>query len=205
MDSKKISVLVIEDHQMTLDGLSRWLNERPEFELVGKASNGPAAIKLIGSLNPDVILLDLHLPDASPEDMLESLTNQGRKIVVLSSESRQYFIELVLRSGVEAYLSKADDYECIANTIVKVAAGAAGIVSPLLSKAARMKFSAAEKEVLKLIARGLKYEDMAALRSTSVNTVRTQCVRLLTKLRLSTREQLISWAVQNGYGDSSDA
>ncbi|MBY0547667.1 MAG: response regulator transcription factor [Candidatus Obscuribacterales bacterium] len=190
---------------MTLDGLAGWLNERPEFELTGKATNGPAAIKLASTLNPDVILLDLHLPDASPEDMLESLANQGCKIVVLSSESRQYFIELVLRSGVGAYLSKADDYDCIARTIVQVAGGKSGIVSPLLSKPARMRFSAAEKEVLKLIARGLKYEDMAVVRSTSVNTVRTQCVRLLTKLRLSTREQLISWAVQNGYGDSSDA
>ena len=201
-NSKKTSVLVIEDHQMTLDGLSTWLNTHAEFELAGQARNGTEAVKLVSSLKPDVVLLDLHLPDTSPEDILECLSRQGCKVIVVSSESRQYFIELVIRVGAAAYLSKSDDYQRIAQTITRVASGETGIVSPILLQSRRPRFSAAEKKILQLIARGLKYEDMAVMRNTSVNTVRTQCVRLLTKLHLSTREQLFSWAVQNGYGDA---
>jgi len=89
----------------------------------------------------------------------------------------------------------------LADVIRKVARGEKGIVSEALTFDHR-KLTPSEQEVVQMLGRGMKYQDIADARNTSISTVRKQCEVLLLKLNLTTREQLIAWAVQNGFGSA---
>jgi DNA-binding NarL/FixJ family response regulator len=100
---------------------------------------------------------------------------------------------------VAAYLLKSERVSTVAATIRKVMAGETAIMSSELSVDYK-KITRSEHEVLAMLGKGLKYQDIADQRFTSVATARKQCETLLLKLDLETREQLIAWAVRNGYG-----
>jgi len=103
--------------------------------------------------------------------------------------------------GVSAYLLKSERLSILADVIRKVARGEKGIVSEALTFDHR-KLTPSEQEVVQMLGRGMKYQDIADARNTSISTVRKQCEVLLLKLNLTTREQLIAWAVQNGFGSA---
>jgi len=163
---------------------------------VGTAANSDDGLNLARNLRPDVILLDLHLPGASgPKSMIHAYCNiPGSRVVVFSGESRMAFIQTVLGMGVAGYLLKSENVPKVAETIRQVMAGKKSIISEELV-VDQTKVTKSEQEVLKMLARGMKYQ-----RATSPATVRKQCELLLLKLGLNSREELIAWAVENGYG-----
>ena len=109
------------------------------------------------------------------------------------------FIQSVLAMGVAAYLLKSERVATVADTIRQVMEGKTSLISSEVTKTYK-KITRAEMEVLSMLGRGMKYHEIAELRMTSVATARKQCETLLLKLGLETREQLIAWAVQNGFG-----
>lgn len=199
--SDRVRVLIVEDHQATLDGLALGLSREPDIEVVGSCLNGDEGLAMAAELNPDVVLLDLHLPGSlGPRSMIEAYSKlEGVRLVIFSAESRMAFIQTVLSMGVSAYLLKSERVNRVADTIRQVALGAGNIVSEQV-KGNWKKLTRSEDEVLSMLARGMKYQDIADVRSTSDKTVRKQCETLILKLGLGTREQLIAWAVENGYG-----
>ena len=200
--SERIKILIVEDHHVTLDGLHLGLSREADFEVVGTATTSDAGLKLANELGPDIVLLDLHLPGSTgPKTTVKSFCAvSGAQVVVFSGENRLAFIQTVLGLGVAGYLLKSESVALVADAIRQVIAGK----KPVLSKelvSGETKVTRSEQEVLKMLARGMKYSDIAERRQASPATVRKQCELLLLKLGLDSREQLIAWAVQNGYGN----
>jgi DNA-binding NarL/FixJ family response regulator len=200
-----ISVLIVEDHQATREGLAVALSRESDIEVVATAGTSDEGIELARQLQPAVILLDLHLPGSSgPKTMVKQFCDLlNSRIVVFSVENRQAFVRVVMSLGVAAYLLKSESLSKVADTIREVSAGKKNVRSDELAKDST-KITKSEEEVLKLIGKGLKYQDIAEQRFTSPNTVRKQCEMLLLKLGLTTREELIAWAVNNGYSSLED-
>ncbi|MBI4533417.1 MAG: response regulator transcription factor [Candidatus Melainabacteria bacterium] len=202
MVADPISVLIVEDHQVTLDGLKLGLSREPDLLVIGTATNSDEGLALAKQLRPDIILLDLHLPgSAGPKSAIQAFCSvPGSRVIVFSGESRLAFIQIVLRMGASGYLLKSENVGKVAETIRQIMSGKKAIISDEL-QVGETKVTKSEQEVLKMMARGMKYQDIADLRQTSPATVRKQCELLLLKLGLNSREELIAWAVQNGYGN----
>ncbi len=198
---EKISIVVVEDHQVTLEGLINGLSREPDLEVVGSSDNSDNGLTVTEQFRPDVVVLDLHLPGSlGPKAMIsEFLRYPQTRLVIFSAEGRQAFIQSVLSLGVSAYLMKSERIATVADTIRRVMKGEKNIVSDEITFD-RKKLTPSEQEVLHMLGRGMKYEEIAEERSTSMATARKQCEVLLLKLNLRNREQLIAWAVQNGYG-----
>ncbi|MCC6981443.1 MAG: response regulator transcription factor [Candidatus Melainabacteria bacterium] len=196
-----IKVVIIEDHQATLDGLSIGLSQESDIQVIATSLDGDEGYAIVEEMKPDVVLLDLHLPgSAGPRSMVEKFSQlKSTKLVIFSAESRMAFIQTVLAMGVQAYLLKSERVAKVSETIRRVMKGETGIVSEQV-KGNWKKLTRSEDEVLRMMAKGMKYQDIADARTTSITTVRKQCETLLLKLGLDTREQLIAWAVENGYG-----
>lgn len=199
--SESIRIVIIEDHQATLDGLAMGLSQESDICVIGTSLDGDEGLKMAEEMSPDVVLLDLHLPGSNgPRSMVEKFGQiKNAKLVIFSAESRMAFIQTVLSMGVHAYLLKSERVSKVADTIRRVMKGDTGIVSEQ-AKGNWKKLTRSEDEVLRMLARGMKYQDIADARTTSITTVRKQCETLLLKIGLETREQLIAWAVENGYG-----
>lgn len=199
--SESIRIVIIEDHQATLDGLAMGLSQESDICVIGTSLDGDEGLKMTEELSPDVVLLDLHLPGSNgPRSMVEKYSKiKDAKLVIFSAESRMAFIQAVLAMGVHAYLLKSERVSKVADTIRRVMKNESGIVSEQV-KGNWKKLTRSEDEVLRMLARGMKYQDIADARTTSITTVRKQCETLLLKIGLETREQLIAWAVENGYG-----
>ncbi len=199
-NDNKISLLLVEDHFVTMEGLCSWMEKTGDFRIVGQTSSAREAVELARKSHPDVTLLDLHLSDeTSIEETLKQLVQTGTKVVVFSAESRKYFVDLALHSGASGFVSKADDYGSISQAIKAAATGGAAYISPVVRRSKQGSFTSAEQQLLSMLARGMKYDDIAKVRLTSPHTVRKQCDRLQLKLRLTSREELIAWSVNNGY------
>lgn len=196
-----VNILIVEDHQATLEGLSAGLAREPGFNVVATSDNSDEALKLVDEKKPHVVLLDLHVPgERGPKSMIEEFCRiPDLKIVVFSAENRLAFVQTVLTMGVAAYLLKSERISKVAETIRAVVAGKTGMISDELASGFR-KLTPSEAEVLTMLGRGMKYQDIADVRFTTVATVRKQCETLQLKLGLDSREQLIAWAVKNGYG-----
>lgn len=196
-----IKILVVEDHHATLDGLELGLSRESDFQIVATSSNSDDGLDLARKHSPDIIVLDLHLPGSkAPKSMIKEYCNVPKsKLVIFSGENRVAFVQSVLSMGVAAYLLKSERVSTVAATIRKVMSGETAIMSSELSVDYK-KITRSEHEVLAMLGKGLKYQDIADQRFTSVATARKQCETLLLKLGLETREQLIAWAVRNGYG-----
>lgn len=198
----RIRVLILEDHQVTLDGLRMGLSAESDLDVCGAASDSDEGLQLAKDLKPDVILLDLHLPGKSgPKSMVKHFCDlPDTKVLIFSGESRPAFIQAVLGVGAWGYLLKSESVRKVAEAVREISSGKKPIVSAAVSSP-DTKLTKSEQEVLKLLAKGMKYQDMAEERLTSPATVRKQCELLLLKLGLKSREELIAWAVQNGYGN----
>ncbi|MBX9723708.1 MAG: hypothetical protein K2X81_20045, partial [Candidatus Obscuribacterales bacterium] len=124
--------------------------------------------------------------------------NTPWKVIVLSAEYRDAFIEAVVEAGAYGFLSKSEPQEMVIDAIKKVAAGVQLVFSSeILGKPP--KLTAAQKHLLSFLGQGMRYQEIAELRNTKAETVRKQCDFLQVRLGLSSREQLISWAVEHGY------
>jgi DNA-binding NarL/FixJ family response regulator len=196
-----VRILVVEDHYVTLDGLMAGLGREPGFEIIGGCADSDEGLELADKLRPDIIVLDLHLPGShGPTTMIqEYLRVPDAKLVIFSAEMRLAYVQMVLSMGVSAYLLKSERITKVAETIRQVLAGKKSITSEQVT-AENKKITPSEQEILHMLGKGMKYQEIADQRYTSVATARKQCEVLQLKLGLENREQLIAWAVQNGYG-----
>jgi DNA-binding NarL/FixJ family response regulator len=199
--AKRISVLIVDDHLVTLNGLVAGLSFESDIVVAGFATSFQKGLALARQLRPDIIVLDLHLPDAlGPRTTVEAFhQTAGARIIIFSAEARMPFINVVLEIGARGYLLKSEGIAQVAKAIRTVAKEDKIVLSEGLIPH-DTKVTKSEAEILKMLARGMKYDDIAEHRQSSPATVRKQCELLLLKLALASREQLIAWAVRNGYG-----
>ncbi len=200
--AEKIKVLLVEDHEATLKGLKMQLTEEADLEVVGTATSKSDALKLAQEHAPHVILLDLHLPDSSgPKTLSETFCNlKSSRVLVFSGETRPAIMQIVMQAGVDGFLLKSEPLAKIAEAIRDVHHGRTPVISADLTRQNQPHLTSAERHLLTLLARGLKYQDIGAQRQTSPETVRKQVEALIDKLKLDGRESLIAWAVDSGFG-----
>ncbi|HEV7825863.1 MAG TPA: response regulator transcription factor [Mycobacteriales bacterium] len=203
-------VFLVDDHAMFRAGVRAELGTH--VELVGEAGTVAEAVAAIGRLLPDVVLLDVHMPDGGGRAVLEAVRRQhpGVRFLALSvSDAAEDVIGLV-RAGARGYVTKTISAPELADAVRRVADGDA-VFSPRLAGFVLDTFTqnpaapvhdpeldlltAREREVLRLLARGYAYKEIASELFISVKTVETHASSVLRKLQMSNRYELSRWAV----------
>jgi DNA-binding NarL/FixJ family response regulator len=121
-----IRVVIADDHEIIRLSIRRAFTAAPEIKIVGEAKNGREAMDCVNRFSPDVLLLDIEMPEMNGMDVIKSLTKQGglrMRIIVVSSHIDKYFIELILEQGVSAYLTKDELMDRVVGLVREVAKG----------------------------------------------------------------------------------
>ena len=204
---RPITVLIVDDHPMVREGLAGVL-ERHRMKIVGLAANGRQAVEMYMSERPDVMLLDLRLPDQSGFDVARAVlgTDPRARIVILSSAQGDASIYNAISLGIRGYLLKGIDGSTLAERVRHVAAGGTSLSPEVAEKLtqyiASQKLSEREIEVLGLISKGKSNKEIADLLFITDNTVKMHVKKILVKLQANDRTQAVVIAIQRGLLDA---
>ncbi len=203
----RIRVFLVDDHRLFLAGVRSELTGDVEF--VGEASDVATAIRSIGEAEPDVVLVDVHLPDGTGAQVIEAVSRErpGTRFLALSVSDAAEDVIATIRAGARGYVTKTIEPEALAGAIRRVHEGDA-VFSPRLAGFVLDAFAgeappldpevdsltAREREVLRHIARGYTYREAARELHISVKTVETHVSAVLRKLQLTNRRELTRWA-----------
>lgn len=204
----KPRVFIVDDHQLFRSGVRAELGDR--VEVVGDADEVAAAIELITERKPDVVLVDVHMPDGGGRAVIEGVgaVAPGMRFLAISVSDAAEDVISVIRAGARGYVTKTISGPELADAIQRVAEGDA-VFSPRLAGFVLDAFAGGdapvvdpeldqltnrEREVLRLIARGYAYKEIARQLEISVKTVETHVSAVLRKLQLSSRHELTRWA-----------
>lgn len=203
-----VKVYLVDDHRLFLSGVKAELSE--EFRIVGSAYDVDTAIAEIRGYNPDVVLVDVHMPDGGGIAVIEGVVevNPDVKFLALSVSDSAEDVIAMIRAGARGYVTKTIEPPELADAVRRVHAGDA-VFSPRLAGFVLDAFAGAipsdddpeldqltarEKDVLRLIARGYAYKQVARKLEISIKTVETHVSSVLRKLQLSNRHELARWA-----------
>jgi DNA-binding NarL/FixJ family response regulator len=205
------TVLLVEDHRMVREALSEALKKVPDIDIVGEAGDAHEALKLAAKLKPDVIVLDIRLPDVNGMEVAARLKDAGiaAKIVALSAFDDKRFVTAMLRAGASAYVTKSAAGTELVRAIRAVAAGqgyfspeiAGALVSELRDRPIAgdaVPLARREREVLRLIAEGVRSPAIAAQLHVTVGTVEVHRRNIMRKLGLRTVAELTKHAIREG-------
>ena len=203
------SVVLIDDHAMFRTGVRAELGSR--VDVVGEAGDPASAVEVIKKHRPDVVLLDVHMPDGGGLAVLDAIGADlpDTRFLALSVSDAAEDVIAVIRAGARGYVTKTISADDLADAINRVAEGDV-VFSPRLAGFVLDAFRGApitpsvdteldqltprEREVLRLLARGYAYKEIAAELFISIKTVETHASNVLRKLQLSNRHQLTRWA-----------
>lgn len=200
-------VLLVDDHAVVRAGLRRLLEDTDGVEVVGEAGTAKDAIELVEIKRPDIVVLDIGLPDADGLDIVDTLRAKGRgsRVLVLSMHDDPDRVERSFSAGADGYLVKeAAEGELVA-ALESLQRGERYLYPPL--GAAMIKAAGAppadplsdrEREIVRLLALGHTNAEIASQVHLSVRTVETHRAHSMAKLRLSNRAELVRWAIGRG-------
>lgn len=206
----RVSVYLVDDHRLFLSGVKAELAE--EFRIVGSAHDVDTAIEEVRGLDPDVVLVDVHMPEGGGIAVVEAVTetNPDVSFLALSVSDQAEDVIAMIRAGARGYVTKTISPADLADAVRRIHAGDA-VFSPRLAGFVLDAFAGAipadtdpeldqltprEKDVLRLIARGFAYKQVARKLSISIKTVETHVSSVLRKLQLSSRHELARWATK---------
>jgi DNA-binding NarL/FixJ family response regulator len=203
--------VLVDDHSLVRSGVRSELGDR--LDIVGEAADIAEAVECIVRTNPDVVLLDVHLPSGTGDLVISAVHAQQPKprFLALSVSDSPDDVIRVIRAGARGYVTKSISSEDLADAVERVAAGDA-VFSPRLAGFVLDAFASGapvapdpeeldvltprEREVLRLIARGYTYREAAEELYLSVRTIETHVSAVLRKLQLSNRRELARWATE---------
>jgi len=206
-ETASIQVLIVDDHPMVREGLAGVL-ERHNMKIVGLAANGKQAVEMYAAHRPDVMLLDLRLPDQSGFDVVRTVLSADpqARIIILSSAQGDASIYNAISLGVRGYLLKGIDGASLAEQVRRVAAGGSCLSPETAEKLTQyissQKLSEREIEVLGLISKGKSNKEIAGLIFVTENTVKMHVKKILLKLQANDRTQAVVIAIQRGLLDA---
>ncbi|MFB7738759.1 response regulator [Streptomyces sp. NPDC056112] len=217
MTSGSIRVLIADDQQMVRQGFTVLLNTQPDIEVVGQAVDGLDAVARAAEVSPDVVLMDIRMPELGGIEATRRITTAtpDMKVLVLTTFDLDEYVYEALRAGASGFLLKDASADQLAEAVRVVAAGdallAPGITRRLIAEFSRLKdtpraplksrigvLTERETEVLALIAQGLSNAEIAGHLVVAEQTVKTHVGRILVKLGLRDRTQAAVFAYESG-------
>lgn len=216
----KIRVLVVDDHAIVRQGICALLGAEPDVEVIGEADDGPAAITKAAELRPDIVLMDIAMPTLNGLEATREIKAHNPDIQVLAltvHDSSEYFFR-ILEAGASGYVLKGSTSNELVSALRAVYRGGV-FLDPLVAKKVVADYlqqfksgedkgrydglSEREREVLTLIGEGLTNQEIAQRLTLSPNTVQTHRSRIMEKLNLHNRAQLMKYAMRKGLIDTS--
>ena len=214
MPSPSIRVVLVDDHALVRQGFRRILEDDPELQVVGEASNGLDAIGLVKKTDPDVVVMDMAMPEMSGLHATMELMKQrpGTKVLILSMYSEEQYVRNALDAGAKGYILKNAIENDLTRAEKAVASGEqylAPELSSLLIRAMQTggfektsdpydRLTQREKQVLQLIAHGKSNKEIAVMLDLSVNTVAVHRANLMSALGVHKTAELVLFAVKKG-------
>ena len=205
-----IRVLLVDDHQLVRRGLAQLIRDTPGMDVAGEAGDGQGALDVLGSTQPDVVVLDLSMPGRGGLDVLQELRGQspGSRVIILTMYPEEQYAIRSFREGAAVYLTKASAPEELIQAIRTVAAGKRYITPSVADRLATWledgdqrlpheSLSSRELQVLMRIGAGKEVKEVAGELNLSIKTVSTYRSRILQKMNLATNAQLIRYAIQH--------
>lgn len=207
-------ILLADDHKIIREGLRALLEKEPDMEVVGEAQDGLTTIKLAKKLLPNIVIMDIGMPDMNGIDATRQIFSetQGIKVIALSMHSDRRFVLQMLKAGASGYLLKDSAFEELALAIKTVMAGQPYlspkimdvvikeyIVSlPKNEESVFTKITVREREVLQLITEGKSTKQIAAFLNVSVKTIETHRQQIMEKLDIHSIAELTKYAIREG-------
>jgi len=216
-----IKILIVDDHSVLRSGLVMLLNAQEDIQVIGEAKCASEAIKLLQSIEPNVIILDINLPDKNGMKLAEEIIAEYKspKILFLTMHDEAEYIGKVLQIGGAGYILKnAADNELI-DAIRAVYRGEFVLYRGLKEKVAQqirekrnknsrilpeIQFTKRENDVLRLVALGYTHQEIADKLFLSIKTVETHKSNIMDKLKTKKRSDLVKYALQNGIIKQGD-
>jgi DNA-binding NarL/FixJ family response regulator len=218
---KQITVMLAEDHAIVRQGLSALLNADGNFKMVGEARNGREAVEMALRLQPNVILMDIAMPELNGLEATRQIltAHPAARIIILSAHSDHEYIERTTEAGVAGFLEKQTSAEILTKAIREVAAGKT-YFSPSIAKrlphdpskprsrdgtvkVKGAKLTSRETEVLQLVAEGSANKQVAAALGISIKTVEKHRQHVMDKLNIHETAGLTRYAIAAGVIESS--
>jgi len=210
-----VKILLVDDHQIMRDGLRSLIEKRPGMEVVAEAENGRIAVKLTRQLKPDVIVMDINMPDLNGIDATRQIVAEfpGTKIIAFSMHNDHQFVAGALKAGVSGYLQKDSAFEELDRAIRTVIANQTYLSSKIVgdvvkgyveklvtgeSAAPSTFLTAREREVVQLYAEGQTTKQIADHLNLSVKTVETHRLHIMEKLDITGIAELTKFAIREG-------
>jgi two-component system NarL family response regulator len=210
----RIRVLIADDHELFRRGLERVFETEPDLEVVGEASDGAEALARATTLEPDVVLMDVRMPELDGIEATQRIRDalDRVKVVMLTGSEDEEDLFAAVRAGANGYLLKDGAINEIADTVRAVARGQS-VIAPTMASKLLAEFSLLsrrvddrnggvprlterELEVLRLVARGMSNKEIAADLVIAQNTVKNHVRNILEKLHLRTRTEAATYAVR---------
>ena len=208
--SEQVRIVVVDDHALFRRGLVGLLSEMQSFEVVGEASNGVEALRVIAEQRPDIVLLDVNMPAMSGVETLSAMKRKNIQSQVLMLTISQHEEDLIgsIRAGANGYLLKNAEPEMLRQTILDVMAGKSVLAPEITEQVFRLVrsgqvgssgiLSEREVEVLRFLAKGYTTAQTSSKLVISENTVKTHVRHILNKLEVGNRAEAVAKATQLG-------
>lgn len=216
-EATRVRVMIVDDHPMWRDAVARDL-AAAGYEVVATAEDGPQAVRRARATEPDVLVLDLNLPGLAGVEVCKQLVGQGStsRVLVLSASGEHADVLEAVKSGATGYLVKSASTQELVDAVRRTAAGdavftpgLAGLVlgeyrrlaaepAQAVEDAAAPRLTEREREVLRLVAKGLSYKQIAERLVISHRTVQNHVQNTLGKLQLHNRVELVRYAIERG-------
>lgn len=216
----KSKVLLVDDHKLFISGLE-YLLKTYGIDVVGTANDGDEAIKLVKIRNPDIVLLDIRMPEKSGLDVLKFLHSQFPKIkvIMLTTSEEEGDIYEAIKNGASGYLLKSTDAETLVDKLKEVEDGGV-LISPQIAIMEERReynksddisenksksinevkvFTSRQVEILEKISQGQSYKKIGILLGITERTVKYHVSKMIGELQSSNRTELVSYAIKNGY------
>ena len=206
--TSRIRVIVVDDHAMVRRGLATFLKVYDDLELAGEAASGQAAIQLCNTLHPDVVLMDMVMPDMDGAAATQMIRKQspGIQVLALTSFKEGTLVQSALQAGAIGYLLKDVSADELAQAIRAARAGRstlspeaaqALVLATSQPPAPGLDLTEREREVLALLIEGLNNTQIAAKLNVSPSTVKSHVSNILSKLGVASRTEAVTLALRN--------
>ena len=215
--SRRIRVMVVDDHPIMRSGLRDTLEASGRFRVVGLAGDGEEAVRTVEELKPEVIVMDVMMPGKDGIDACREIMEllPDTRVMMLTASSEEDAVIEAVAAGATGYLQKYSRPEDLVEAVLDVAEGRLRIPDKAVRRVFAMvrgrrkpvsrqpsnKLTALEREILTLFSSGRSYAEIAEVRGNSTVTVRNNLYRVQDKLGIATKQELVIWAVRNGLLD----